>query len=106
MIRAVTQSHVLERRLALSLITLCVSLFAAYIYFLSASVMHVVVRTEVDQTARELRSKISVLEGEFIAAQHAVSQNIAHLEGYERVNAKIFVDRAAPSLVLNTESQP
>jgi hypothetical protein len=103
MIKAVTQQQsILERRLALGLITLCVTLFTLYVYFLSASIMHVVVRTEFDHAARELRSRISVLEGEFIAAQHAVSQNIAHLEGYERVNDKVFVDRSAPSLVLNT----
>ncbi len=102
MIRVATQNHILERRIALGLISLCAALFAAYVYFLSASIIHVVVRTELDHSARELRSHISVLEGEFIAAQHAVSQNIAHLEGYERVNDKVFVDRSAPSLVLNS----
>lgn len=103
MIRVVTQNHILERRIALGLIALCVTLFAMYVYFLSASVLHVVMRTETDQSTRELRSRISGLEGKFIAAQHAVSQNIAHLEGYERVSNKVFVDRSTPSLVLRTD---
>jgi hypothetical protein len=102
MTRAVPQQNILQKRAAFVLSIVCVSLFAFYIYFLCASVMHVVMRTEVDHSVRELRSQISLLEGDFIAAQHTVSQNIAQLEGYERVSAKIFIDRAAPSLVLNT----
>ena len=73
------------------------------IYLLSSSVMHVVMRTETNHSASELKSQISLLESDFIAAQHAVSQNIAYLEGYEHVNEKIFVDRNAPSLVFNTQ---
>lgn len=106
MTRAITQQSVLQKRLALGLIFVCLSLFSLYIYFICASVMHVVFRTEIDHSVRELRSQISLLEGEFIAAQHAVSQNIAQLDGYERVTAKTFVDRNQPSLVLNSETQP
>jgi hypothetical protein len=102
MTRAIPQNPILQKRLAVALVFVCITLFALYIYLLSSSVMHVVMRTEIDHSVRELKSQISLLESDFIAAQHAVSQNIAYLEGYERVNDKVFVDRNAPSLVFNT----
>ncbi len=99
-LRTFPQHH--KKRLVIGLGSLCLMLFALYVYFVCASVMHVVVRTEIDHSLREQRSRISSLESEYIAAQHAVSQNIAHLDGYERVVEKIFIDRAEPSLVMNT----
>ncbi len=105
MTRALAYNPVLQKRIAFALISAALLLFGLYIYLLSASVMHVVVRTEINHQVREMTSQISLLESEFIAAQHAVSQNIAYLEGYERVHEKVFVDRSAPSLVLNTEEQ-
>jgi hypothetical protein len=101
MLRAFPQNITMQKRLAIVLVGLCLILFALYIYLLSASVMHVVMRTETDHGVRELRSQISLLEGDFIAAQHEVSQNIAYLKGYEHVSDKVFVDRSQPSLVLN-----
>lgn len=91
-----------KKRLVIGLGSLCLALFSGYVYFVCASVMHVVVRTETDHSLREQRSRISQLEAEYIAAQHAVSQNIAHLDGYERVVDKVFIDRSEPSLVMNT----
>lgn len=102
MTRTVPHQLQLQKRLAIALFGACLMLFALYVYFLCASVMHVVMRTEIDHNVRERRSHISALEAEFIAAQHAVSKDIAALDGYERVTDKVFVDRSAPSLVLNT----
>ena len=74
--------------------------FIAYMYFVSASVVHVVMRKEIDVEINTLSSKISQLEAEYIEAQHTVSTNIATLQGYVANDAKIFIDRTQASLVL------
>lgn len=85
--------------LALSLL---VALFSLYIYFVSASVVHVVMRQEAEHDIAGLHSEISRLEAEYILAQHDVSDDIATLSGYVASDDKIFIHRADPTLVLST----
>ncbi len=73
-----------------------------YMYFLSASVVHVVMRKEIDKEIVALGSSLSTLETDFIEAQHAVSEDIASLKGYEHADSKVFIDRGETSLVLST----
>lgn len=73
-----------------------------YVYFLSASVVHVVMRKEVDKELTTLGSTLSELETEFIAVQHAVSADIASLRGYKVAEHKVFIDRSDTTLVLST----
>ena len=100
-----TTVHVrqLEKAIFLTLFVLCVSLFSLYIYFISASVVHVVMRTETSQEITKIASQISELESRYIAAQHRVSSDIASLQGYTPADAKIFIDRTPDSLVLSTQ---
>ncbi len=77
-------------------------LVGLYLYMLSASVVHVVVRKEVHRSIVDLKSEIGELEAEYIAAQHRVSSHVANLDGYISVSDKIFVDRTPSSLVLST----
>jgi len=77
-------------------------LFGLYMYFVASSVVHVVIRTEVEQVSQKLKSEISLLENNYIAAQHKVSRRISSLEGYDEVTEKVFIDRTAPSLVLGS----
>lgn len=72
-----------------------------YIYFLSASVVHVVMRKEVDKEIAHLGSTLSELETEFIEAQHSVSEDIASLKGFKHTDHKIFIDRSQTTLVLS-----
>lgn len=86
--------------IVLSLFGMIVVLVGLYIYFLSASILHVVIRKETTRTIAEVSSHIAVLEGRYIEAQHRVSDAVATLEGYEKPAEKIFVNRDEPSLVL------
>lgn len=79
-----------------------VASIALYVYFLSASVHHVVMRKEVDKEISLLSSSLSELETSFIEAQHAVSEDIASLRGFTQANHKIFIDRSDTTLVLST----
>lgn len=92
----------LEKAIFMSLALLCTMLFALYIYFVSASVVHVVMRTEINQEITKIASDISELEGEYIEAQHRVSSDIASLQGYTPSESKVFIDRTPSSLVLST----
>lgn len=73
-----------------------------YLYFLSASIVHVVIRQEVAQSIKMEQTKIATLESSYIEAQHRLSSNVASLDGYTKAEEKIFINRAPSSLVLNT----
>ena len=95
----------IEKLACLSLTGVCVALFAMYMYFVSASVIHVVIRKEINHDLLALNSEISQLESEYIDAQHRVSSDIASMQGYKLVATKIFIDRSQPSLVLSNNEQ-
>lgn len=83
--------------------SLILVLFALYIYFVSASVLHVVMRQEVEQHSAALKSEIAQLEAQYIHAQHAVSEQVASLEGYVATEQKVFIDRnTAPTVALSS----
>lgn len=103
--RTATHSIDLHKALFLSLSFSCCVLFAAYVYLISASVVHVVMRTEVSQEMTKIASEISELESQYIEAQHRVSSDIASLQGYTQTAAKVFIDRTPSSLVLGVQTQ-
>lgn len=71
-----------------------------YIYFLSASVVHVVMRKELDREILHMSSYVSELESEYIEAQHSMSNRIATLGGFIETDEKIFINRMPDTLVL------
>jgi len=95
------QKNTLEQQICLSLIAVVTGMFILYIYLISASIVHVVIRTETTQEMKKVSSEISLLEGRFIAAQHKVSSDIASLQGYTQTSQKIFIDRSEPQFVLS-----
>jgi len=95
------QQHTIEQKICISMGALCLLLFATYVYLISASIVHVVIRTETTQEMKKVGSEISLLEGRFIEAQHKVSSDIASLQGYTQTSNKVFIDRTAPAFVLS-----
>jgi hypothetical protein len=100
--RVAVQNINIEKTLFMGLSSVCLALFFMYVYFISAAIVHVVMRTEVSQEVSKIASEISELEGRYIEAQHRVSSDIASLQGYTEVDTKIFIDRTPSSLVLST----
>lgn len=92
-----------ESRLFYIALTTCFCVVALYMYFLSESVVHVVMRKEVDAGIRDLNSKIGTLEAEYIERQHSVSNDIATRDGYVEPSTKIFIEKAGEKLVLSTQ---
>ncbi len=90
-----------QKQICLFLLFLCSALFLLYIYLISASIVHVVIRTEVTQEMKKVSSEIALLENRYIDAQNKVSSEIASLQGYTQTSKKIFIDRNAPAFALS-----
>ncbi len=74
----------------------------AYMYFLSLSVVHVVMRKEVLTEINQLRSEIAFLESSYIEANHVISQQVANTDGFVAVKEKVFITSGGDGLVLRT----
>ena len=97
-----TQTLQQNRLYVIAAFSLLLSLIALYMYFVSASVVHVVLRQESQRSISSLHSEISALESEYIKAQHSVSSEIAQRNGYVVASEKIFIGREESTLVLST----
>lgn len=80
-------------------LALVLGLVFMYMYFLSMSVVHVVLRKEINQNISTIESEIAQLEASYILAQHKVSNKIAALENFTENDKKIFVSRQDAKLV-------
>lgn len=90
-----------------STITATLLLFAgccvvSYIYFVAASVLHVVVRQDVDMRSAAVRSELASLETTLIAAQHEISNRLALQNGYSEEDDKVFIHRDGDDVALRT----
>ena len=78
------------------------SFLGLYAYFLSATVVHVVMQKEISNTIHETHSEIAKLEAKYIDRQHAFSVELATQQGFVLAENKIFIDKSDTSLVLST----
>jgi hypothetical protein len=89
--------------------SLCIGLLVlstvAYMYFLSLSVVHVVMRKEASEQISQLRSDIAQLESVYIDARHSISARVARLDGNSQNQNKIFIHKGEQSLVLRTTAE-
>ena len=95
-----------EKRYLIGLATLAFILVCLYMYFVSATIMHVVVRKESDHALTQMHSKLGALESEYIAAQHRVSEHVASLQGFVAAPEKVFIDRTPTTLVVRDTLLP
>jgi len=88
------------------MMTIAVSFFLlsifSYIYFLSLSVVHVVMRKEVQQELLALRSEIVFLESSYIDAKHKISSSLASVPGFTVSEQKTFIDLRDSTLVVRS----
>lgn len=98
MTKGQVRQHDIETKINLSLAGLIVLLFVLYMYFVCASVVHVVVRSQVNNQMQQVASDISQLDGQYMAEQNKVSIEIASLDGYTDITKKIFLNRDTENL--------
>jgi hypothetical protein len=92
--------------ITLACATLLVGVVVAYMYFLSLSVVHVVMRKETSGEIERLRSEIAFLESSYIEASHHINQRVAHMPGFSSIEDKVFITKdTSASLVLNTSNE-
>ncbi len=95
-----TKKVFLTPQILAGLLGLClVLLLVAYMYFLSASVVQVVLRKELQEKSRSLETDIAMLESTYLERQHTVSERIASVSNLSETSEKIFVTRAKATTV-------
>lgn len=98
-------SYITSKRIAFVLLVVMLLLALAYTYFLFMSVVHVVIRTEIQHDIKDVAAEISHYERSYIETQHLVSKQLAVQSGYVNIAEKDFIDRAQPHLVLSVLSE-
>ncbi len=101
--RAIAAVLTMPRLFSLLVATLAI-LAVLYMYFLTSSVMQVVLRKEAVEEGKRLRSEIAQLEAQYIEAQHTISERVATISTFTATSDKVFIDRSAPALVMNTNA--
>lgn len=83
-------------------LALLLMMFSAYIYFVSASIVHVIARKEVDREIAHVHSRIAELESTYIAVNQSISEEMATEHGFtaESATKKVFVQKQPTNLVL------
>lgn len=87
----VRKLHTERHLITMSCLGLLLVSVVAYMYFLSLSVVHVVMRKEVLEEINQLRSEIAFLESSYIEANHVISQKVATADGFSAVKDKVFI---------------
>lgn len=87
-------------------LALLILTIVAYMYFLSMSVVEVVVRKDTLQDITRLRSDIAFLESSYIKANYEISQKVALTGEFAAVKDKTFIKKSADQgLVLRTAGE-
>lgn len=98
--KLIQREHLYLGAVSVTLLALC----ALYMYFLSATVIHVVMQKQYGNDIHEVNSEIAKLEAEYINRQHAMSNEIATMQGFVEVAEKVFINKSDSSLVLSTSN--
>lgn len=106
MTRANTTPYRTERRFFFAALSLFFILFGLYIYFVSASVVQVIARKEVDREIAHMNSHVGALESTYITAKQAISENTIGQYGFVFAPVqKIYVQKAPVNLVFVTHDE-
>ncbi len=100
--KARAQQHMYAQYYLYAVVGLLGVLGCAYMYFVSASIVHVVVRKEIHTEISRMHSTISGLEAAYIEKQHSMSNELASLQGFRPAEEKIFINRTLGTLVFSS----
>ena len=99
-----TTPYETQKKIFFMLLGILVLLFSAYIYFVSASIVHVIVRKEIDRDIVAQKSNISDLEAAFIVAKQSITEETIAKHGFSLdTPEKIYIKKVPTSLVLVSE---
>jgi hypothetical protein len=102
-----TATRLIIGKRILSVLILAVLLCAGlYGYFVSTSVINILVRKEIEKKMVTLNSKVSDLEAEYLARKNELTLDYAYTRGFSTIKSKHFAVRVssdAHGLSLNRE---
>lgn len=96
--------HPLERRVLSILSIILVLLVASYLYFVTASILHVMARAEADAQSQQIESDIGSLEEQYFALSQSVSPQEAQTLGLAPVEGTSYVYRPGNAAVGNSST--
>lgn len=101
------QVNIFEKRAFAALVFIIFALIGFYGYFISKSIVNVIVREEIGKDAIAINSEISELESRYIALKDVINIEFAKQAGFENLSNKHFVTRksfAKNNIALNQEN--
>ena len=102
-----TTPYAREQRIFFAALSLLLIFFGAYVYLVSASIVNVIVRKEINQEITRINSHIGDLEAAYITAQQRVAEESIGEFGFATApQKKVYIARTSPNVVLvfNDES--
>ena len=87
------QINIFEKRAFTALIAIVFILLGFYGYFISKSIVNVIVREEINNDVVAVSSNISELEFEYIAHKNTINKEFAKSAGFKDLAEKNFVAR-------------
>ena len=101
-----TSPYAREQKVVFFLLAVIFLLFCTYVYFVSASVVHVIVRKETDREIASVSSHISDLETRYIEAKEEFDAERIIAQGFTQESPeKIYIQKVPTSLVLVTQNE-
>ena len=83
----------LEKKAVYALGALLLVLLVSYMYFVSASVHHIVLREEVSSEIAKAHSEVGLMEAEYLAKANDLTLSQAHVLGFTAVGEKHFATK-------------
>lgn len=106
MTRKTTTPYEREKKIVYAMLMLFLALLCAYMYFVSASVVNVIVRKEIDQEIASVGTHISDLETRYIMAKRELNEEHIARHGFTQVAPeKIYITKVPTSLVLVSQNE-
>ena len=91
--RSKATTCVLERRAFWIFVIVIIALMGLYGYFVSKSIINVIIREEIEQDLARVNAHISSLEYDYIEKKNNINLELAYELGFEDTSSKKFVTR-------------
>ncbi|PIT96919.1 hypothetical protein COT82_00515 [Candidatus Campbellbacteria bacterium CG10_big_fil_rev_8_21_14_0_10_35_52] len=95
------QINIFEKRMFVALVCAILTLLAFYGYFISKSIVNVIVREEVGNDIVFINSAISGLETEYISHKNVINMEFAKSNDFVSLTNKEFVTRKSLATTLD-----
>ena len=93
--KSTAQSIVIGKRVFSVLLSLLFIFAMLYVYFISSSIVNILVREDTEQDIAEISSQISGLEARYLELKNEITIEYAYAKGFHDVADKQFTARAS-----------